>query len=88
MNDKVLILIPVYNEEKAIDGTIFIILNWIIPEFCLELGKQKLKSILENNDSKKHLEKMFSAKGSLLEIEKEIKIAVNRMVKEVLEEKK
>lgn len=72
------------NPEKFVDGSIFILLLRLIPEFCLELGMNNLRNFMENGNSKKHLEKAFLTSGTIMDTETDIEKIVKKMIKEVI----
>ena len=68
--------------EKAIEGTIFIMLLRLIPEFCLKSGMEQLEGYIQDNGSKNHLNQIFSVHGTILDTEKDIDKIICNMVKE------
>ena len=71
-----------YDKEKIIDGTIFVAVLRIIPEFALLLGADKLSQFLSNGNSMEYLEKVFLTRGTIFNTAEDIETVVKEMVKE------
>ena len=72
-----------YDKEKIIDGTIFVAILRIIPEFSLLLGTDKLSEFLSNGNSIEYLEQVFLTSGTILDTASDIEEVIKKIVKEV-----
>ena len=72
-----------YDHEKKIEGTIFIILLRIIPQFCLELGRQQFENYITNGNPKNNLNEMFSLHGTIFETQKDAENIIQKMIDEI-----
>lgn len=73
-----------YDYDKVIEGTIFLAMLRIIPEFCLQLGVDVLKEYLVNGNSKERLKEIFTIKPeTILGSEPDLRRIVKKMVEEV-----
>ena len=71
------------NKDKQIEGTIFIILLRLIPEFCLEYGMKNLNDFVKNGNSEGFLKRAFSTEGTIIDTEDDFERIVKDMVKKL-----
>ena len=73
---------PNITEDDLIDGTIFIVILRLIPQFSLELGRKILTNFFENGKCEKYLSELFSSHGTIIETQKMFENSVKKMLTE------
>lgn len=68
--------------DDLIDGTIFIVILRLIPQFSLELGKKVLTSFFDNGNTEKYLTDLFKSHGTIIDTQKDFEEAVKNILTE------
>jgi len=73
---------PDISEKELIDGTIFIVVLRLIPDFCLEIGKRALESFMDNGNKVKYFSDLFSCHGTIIDTQRDFEEVVKKMLEE------
>ena len=77
---------PDIGTDDLIDGTIFIVVLRLIPQFCLELGKSALREFFNNGNREKYLSDLFMCHGTIIDTQKAFESTVKKMLKDIFNE--
>ena len=76
-----------YDEDKFIEGTIFVTLLRLLPDFCIEYALGQFNGVLESDEFRPHLRKIFNTKGSIIDNVDYVDRVIKKMAEEVSKRK-